>query len=124
IIQASLASSGRDPADRDSAYYKENFRQPVYNTLFAIARENLLWLNTVIVGPFTREISDPVWPEVLTATLQATVEIHFVTCPPEQRRERMAQRGDPRDTQKLQNWAEHLRYAADAVVPAFDHVRI
>ena len=96
LIRLSLAESGYDPDDRDSAYFKKTFRQPIYDTLFDIARQNLSWIDVIIVGPYTREI----------------------------RKERLIRRGNQRDMLKLQDWDNHLKYYGDEKPPEFPHVFI
>ena len=58
LVRIALARSGHNPDDRDSEYFKQTFREPIYETLFAVARDNLPFQDAVIVGPFTREIRD------------------------------------------------------------------
>ncbi len=124
MVRAALTASGRDPNDRDSPWFKTHFRQPIYDTLFTIAAENLPNQNVVIVGPFTRETQDPAWPDWLTQHLQAPVEIHYVTCSPELRRQRMIGRGEPRDLPKLKDWDSFLAYYGEEQPPVFPHTLI
>lgn len=124
MVRAALTASGRNPNDRDSPWFKSHFRQPIYDTLFTIAAENKSNCNVVLVGPFTREILDPNWPDWLTQRLNAQVEIHYVTCPPELRHKRMIERGEPRDLPKLQDWDRFLTYYGDEAPPVFEHVLI
>ncbi|MBX7144336.1 MAG: ATP-binding protein [Oligoflexia bacterium] len=122
LIQVSLVNLGHDPADRDSAYFKDTFREPIYQTLFSIAKENLAWVDTVIVGPFTREIRDAEWPTKLRQILAAEVEIHYICCSQLERRRRLELRGDSRDIPKLRDWDKHVRYLGDEQPPKFPHV--
>jgi len=124
MVQAGLSMAGLDPDDRDSPLFKQTFRQPIYETLFDIARENLDWSDVVIAGPFTRELRNPEWPAELSQSLGHSVEIHYVHCPPDVRRERLARRGNPRDQGKLQDWQTYIQYYGAEEPPVFDHVRI
>lgn len=124
LVQTSLRSLGHSPDDRDSVFFKETFREPIYRTLFNIARENLQWQNVVIVGPFTREIRDARWPETLKRILGAEVEIHYLTCDLAERKRRMEQRNNPRDIFKLKDWPNHIKYFGDESPPVFEHVLI
>lgn len=124
LIRAGLNLAQGDPDDRDSGAFKETFREPIYETLFDIARENLPWNDVIIVGPFTRELRNPEWPSILSKVLQSPVEIHYVYCAPEIRKERLSLRGNPRDSAKLLNWQHHLRYYGDEEPPDFQHVYI
>jgi predicted kinase len=124
LVRLALAESGRNEADRDSAHFKQRFRQPIYDTLFDIARQNLAWLDVVIVAPFTREIRDSDWPARLQDLLGSAVEIHYVYCRPEIRRDRLAHRGEARDTIKLVDWNDYLSTQEEEKPPEFPHLFI
>jgi len=124
LVRIALDQSGHSRDDRDSAYFKRTFREPVYDTLFDIARENLPVQDVVIVGPFTREIRDPDWPSNLSLVLGGSIEVHYVECVPEVRRRRLARRGDARDLAKLNDWDNYIRYYGDERPPVFDHVLV
>lgn len=74
LVKIGLLESGHSPDDRDSEYFKRIYREPIYQALFDIARDNLPFHDVVIVGPFTREIQDPDWPAKLSSELVALVE--------------------------------------------------
>jgi adenylate kinase family enzyme len=124
LIVASLSSVGRDPTDRDSPWFKETYRQPIYDTLFAIAAENLKHVDAVIVGPFTKEIRDATWLEHLSSRLVAEVKVHYIFCRAEVRRQRLIDRANPRDTSKLLDWAAHSEYYDGEHAPVFDHIPV
>jgi predicted kinase len=121
LVKLALSLSGHDPEDRDSPYFKKLFRTPIYEQLFDIARDNLPLRSVVIAGPFTKEMKDPKWLEKLTSHLGAPVEIHYVFCPSQIRKERMLKRADPRDKGKLRDWKNHLQYYEDEPRPACEH---
>ena len=104
MIQAAHRAAGYDPHDRDSARYKETYRLPVYETLFALAEQNLLHTDVVLAGPFTSELQDRSrWHQVLESRFSsANVEIHHLEISEEERMERMQARGAARDVAKLQ----------------------
>jgi predicted kinase len=118
LVELALTLAGQDPGDRDSPYFKQHFRDPVYEQLFDIARSNLPLRNVVITGPFTQEMKDPTWPEKLAARLGAPVNVHYVSCPPHIRKERMIKRADSRDEGKLRDWNNYLHYYDDEPPPA------
>ncbi len=122
LVRLALAEAGHDPDDRDSPAFKQRFRQPIYDTLFDIAAENLPWLDVIIAGPFTRELRDEDWPDHLQTRLGAPVEVHYVYCRPEDRRQRLIRRGNPRDAAKLADWDNYLDYYEDEAPPVFPHV--
>jgi predicted kinase len=121
LVRLALRAAGQDPDDRDSEYFKRTFREPIYETLFEIARENTPFQEAVVVGPFTREQRDPGWPAKLARILGGPVEVHYVSCPPDVRRVRLAERGDPRDRAKLRDWERYVEYYEERP-PACEHV--
>ncbi len=124
LVRIALAESGHSSDDRDSEYFKHTFREPIYETLFDIAQENLPVQDVVVVGPFTREINDPDWPVKLSMKLGCPIEVHYVQCPPDVRKKRLASRGDARDQAKLEDWENYILYYGDESLPVFEHVLI
>ena len=124
LVQAGLALAQRDQNDRDSVGYKESFREPIYLTLFDIAKENLQWQDVVIVGPFTQELRNPEWPSELSKMLRCVVEVHYVWCAREIRKQRLSRRANPRDRAKLLDWEHHIQYYGDERPPDFPHISI
>jgi predicted kinase len=121
LVRLALAQSGQDVDDRDSEYFKSTFRAPIYETLFDIARENLAIQDVVLVGPFTKELREPNWPSELSKALGAAVEIHYVQCHPDERKRRLASRGNARDLAKLKDWDDHIQYYGLESPPVFKH---
>ena len=124
LVRAGLRLAQQDVDDRDGDAFKKTFRQPIYETLFDIAQENLQWNDVIMVGPFTRELRNPEWPAELSERLQSPVEVHYVYCKPEIRRERLTRRANPRDGAKLRDWQHHSRYYGAEEPPDFPHVYI
>ncbi|MEM9159394.1 MAG: AAA family ATPase, partial [Verrucomicrobiota bacterium] len=75
LVQTALKALGKDPDDRDSPFFKQTFRNPIYETLFETAAENLSSTPVVITGPFTSEKRNPNWTDELEARFQTKVEI-------------------------------------------------
>jgi predicted kinase len=121
LVRVALRESGHDPDDRDSDYFKRTFREPIYETLFDLVRENISFQDAVVIGPFTKELRDPDWPSKLSQALGGAVEVHYVSCPPEIRRRRLAKRGNPRDLAKLRDWGNYIQYYEEHQ-PVFEHV--
>jgi predicted kinase len=121
LVRLALSLAGHNPDDRDSPYFKQHFRDPVYEQLFDIARDNLPLSSVVIAGPFTQEMKDPKWPEKLAARLGTPVNVHYVFCPPHIRQERMIKRADSRDEGKLRDWENHLQYYENEPPPACEY---
>ena len=124
LVRVALAESRQNPDDRDSDIFKRTYRHPIYETLFDIARENLPNQNVIIVGPFTQELRNPEWPSQLSKVLGCPVEVHYVYCSPEVRRERLTRRANPRDDEKLRDWQRHVQYYGAEPPPKFPHVFI
>jgi dephospho-CoA kinase len=124
LVRLSLSLSGHDPDDRDSAYFKNHYRQPVYDQLFDIACENISQIDVVIVGPFTKEIRNIEWPKTLENILGSFVEIHYVYCSSEIRKKRMLKRANPRDSAKFKNWKNFNTYYSNEEPPVFEHIII
>jgi predicted kinase len=103
IIQAAHVAAGIDPNDRDSATYKQTYREPVYETLFAVAKENLPHTDVIIAGPFTTELKDKeTWVKALQKRFpDHTIQLHHLEISEQERLERMEARGALRDQAKL-----------------------
>ena len=103
MIQAAHLAAGYDPHDRDSARYKQTYRLPVYETLFALAAENLPHTDVVLAGPFTSELAQrATWQQELEARFTGhEVVIHHQQLPEDLRIQRMLDRGAARDAAKL-----------------------
>ncbi|NOX66310.1 MAG: ATP-binding protein [Chlorobi bacterium] len=122
LVQLALVESGHDKDDRDSDYFKETYREVIYQTMFDIARENLQWIDVVIAGPFTRELRMEKWHETLAAELKSEIEIHYVYCNAEERRRRMEERNSKRDKAKLKSWDSINAYYGNEEPPPFEHI--
>lgn len=121
-----------DPDDRDSPTYLDNLRDQEYEGMIHVARENLeLAVNTVLVGPFSREVKsrlvfDPVAMRLPEATV---ISLVWVVLDEQTAKERIIARGDHRDRYKLEHWDSYRtrRFQPDpAAYPAvilFDNTR-
>lgn len=123
LIRAGLSLAGLDPNDRDSPAYKSAYRDVVYETLFDLAQAHLARLPVVIVGPFTREGGEALWPARMAARLGVMPEFHFVWCHPSIRKERIMARGTLRDLAKIADWTAYVATCRE-MPPAFPHVWI
>ena len=123
LVRAGLEAAGMDSADRDSPQYKTIFRDAVYESLFSAAAENLPHVNVVIVGPFTRELKDPLWPEQIEKQFGVAPKVWFLHCDDGLRKKRIQARANPRDAGKLVDWDKHVAEAPPAE-PSFTATRI
>jgi predicted kinase len=124
LIGTSLKTMGRNPDDRDSAFYKSTFRIPVYETLYKIARQNLAFNSVIIAAPFTKEIRNPDWKIELEAKFGVLVEIIYIQCSPEINYQRMKKRAAKRDEAKLKDWETYLKYYSGDKPPACEHTMV
>ncbi|KQX56682.1 MULTISPECIES: AAA family ATPase [unclassified Paenibacillus] len=111
--EAIMTLAGQDPNDRDSPTYKTYCRDLGYRITMDAALENLeLGLDAIVVGPFTKELADPLWLEKELSNIGATindvcVRAVFVYLPSENAyQERIQSRGSALDVWKLDNWKQ------------------
>lgn len=110
-----LKATGYDPSDRDSKYYKQHCRDLEYDVTMDLAMENAaLGLDSILIGPFTKEIETEEWLERKLAEFglslaDVTVKVLFVTLQDtELQKERIIERGAmDRDQWKIDNWDEY-----------------
>ncbi len=121
VVRAGLKLAQQNPDDRDSPLFKAAFREPIYDSLFAIAKNNLSHVDVVIVGPFTQEARDANWLDRLEKRLGAEVRAYFVVCDAATRRQRMVERGNPRDLAKLSDWERYIKQYPSEKPPLFPH---
>lgn len=109
--EAIMTMQGLDPDDRDSAAYKTLCRDLGYRITMDAALENVaLGIESLVIGPFTKETADPGWlaselARIRESTDSVDVKILFVTLPTEaDYYRRIVQRGSKLDDWKLANW--------------------
>lgn len=119
LVAAAHAELGRDPNDRDSAQYKRVFREPVHETLFAIARE--CRGAVVIVAPFTKERRLPGFRDWLREKCQRTVSVHYFVTADSVRETRLRARANPRDATKLLDYDAHRKLTPVETPPGYPH---
>lgn len=109
--EAIMTLAGQDPNDRDSPIYKTHCRDLGYRITMDAALENLeLGLDAIVVGPFTKELAEPLWLESELARIGSTisdicVRVIYVYLPSESAyQERIQARGSLLDIWKLDNW--------------------
>jgi predicted kinase len=108
--------SGLNPNDRDSPVYKKQCRDLGYRVTMDAALENVeLGTDSIVVGPFTKEIKEPLWLESELARIHASlrdvsVKVVFITlCDEQLYRMRIQERSSILDIWKLENWNEFSR---------------
>ncbi|WP_028547556.1 AAA family ATPase [Paenibacillus sp. UNC451MF] len=108
-----MTLSGLDPTDRDSPVYKKHCRDLGYRITMDAALENLeLGIDAYVIGPFTKEIEDPLWLDQELARMGASsqeVEVRAVYVylrDDSVYRQRIMARGSELDVWKLDHWSE------------------
>lgn len=96
-----------NPDDRDSPLYLQHLREPEYQSLLDVAREQLaLGIHVFVVGPLSREVMahqliDRNW---LRVPDNVVIRIIWVHVDEVIARQRIVARGDIRDAYKLAHW--------------------
>ena len=121
LVVSGLKSLKLDADDRDSSVFKSLYRDAIHETLFAIADENLDFVPCVIVAPLTQERRDATFLQTMESRLRCPVQIILTWCADEIRRKRIAQRKNPRDRSKLENWESYSAAGSDPHRPDFAH---
>lgn len=123
MVKKALVLCGRDENDRDSLWFKEEFRNDIYEQMFDIARDQVQ--SVILIGPFTKECSDVEWVEKLKQRLGCPeVQIHYLTGSLETQKLRMIARGNPRDQGKLADWQTYVAYYKSQTKPVCPHILI
>ena len=109
FVNKMLSMKGLSSDDRDSYAYHQEFRDIEYNSMFAVAIENLkLGIDTILVSPFTKEVSNPNWINKFLGDNQLIdIEVKVVSVylsDTDIQRERILARNTSRDQWKLNNW--------------------
>jgi len=102
-----LQAFGQDPNDRDSPFFKEHVRDLQYQSTLRIARDQFeCRLDVVLPGPWSRELASGALFSAQAMGFPDFVRIVHVwlDLPEAVRRQRIIQRGDPRDQWKLDHW--------------------
>ena len=105
-----------NPDDRDSPVYLANLRDAEYDGLLDIARENLsLNVNTVLVGPFSREVrSHRVFDApALDMPADTRITVVWIDLDEQIAKARIIARAHPNDRYKLEHWDEYRQRRFD-----------
>ncbi|MFW7340814.1 AAA family ATPase [Pollutimonas sp. H1-120] len=124
-----LETLGADPNDRDSPLFKDKVRDLEYASTLRIARDQLeLGLSVAFPGPWSREQASGSLFSTQQLGLPPETQLRHVwlELPIHIRKDRIVERGDPRDAWKLTHWERYIdalkRSAAvqDGRVPVLD----
>ena len=105
-----LAAHGQDPQDRDSPFFKEVARDLGYQSTLRVGRDQIEHgTHVVFPGPWSRELATGAIFSPQDLGLPANTRLHHVwlDLPLDIRKQRIIDRGDPRDQWKLAHWDEY-----------------
>lgn len=105
-----LEAHGQDPNDRDSPFFKEVARDLGYESTLRVGRDQIEHRTSVVFpGPWSRELASGALFRAEALGLPPATQLRHVwlDLPLEIRKQRIIDRGDPRDKWKLEHWDEY-----------------
>lgn len=128
VVEAALELLGLSPHDRESDDYFTKVRPREYESLIAVAHENVACGNSAIVtAPFIREFTDTAWVDRIQAShtaMNAQTLFVWVYCDADTMHTYIRHRGAARDAAKLANWPAYLDTVNFDMRPAAPHTVI
>ena len=113
FTEAILGAIGCSKDDRESALYLSNVREHEYNTMMALAMENLEIGNSVICSaPFISELNSKEWLTqclLKVEKLNAIVNVIWIHVDENTAYDRIVARNASRDKWKLENWDDYAK---------------
>lgn len=111
FVERLLAALNLPAGDRDSPAYQREIRPLEYEALLAAGLEAAaLGADVVLSAPFLAQLTDNAWASWLSEqALERNVQLRtvWVACDPDTLRQRMVERGSPRDCAKLADWTAY-----------------
>lgn len=105
-----LSAHGQDPNDRDSPFFKDVARDLGYQSTLRVGRDQIEHGTSVVFpGPWSRELASGALFTPTRLGLPAHTKLRHVwlDLPLDIRKQRIIDRGDPRDQWKLAHWDEY-----------------
>jgi predicted kinase len=111
FVEQLLVELGQPEGDRDSDVYRKVIRPLEYESLLAAGLEAAsLGADVILSAPFLVQLTNPEWTTQLISQADeygVQVRVVWVAADLNTLRNRMIQRGSPRDAKKLDNWTTY-----------------
>jgi hypothetical protein len=126
FVAATLAAAGRPPGEREGGWYDAHVKVHEYAGMTAAAAEvRRHGCPVLLCGPFTGHIRDPArWDRWVTDLGGDPVRLVWVRSDARTLRERLRERGSPRDTGKLADFEAFVARMRPAEPPPVPHVEV
>lgn len=126
FVAATLSAAGRDPGEREGAWYDENIKVHEYAGLTSVAKEiRSHGCPVMLCGPFTGQIHDAhrwaSWTEDLGGGRVWLVWVHSDEATLQ---DRLRRRGSRRDTAKLAAFDAFITRMRPGTAPPVDHLAV
>ncbi|MEU8122843.1 AAA family ATPase [Spirillospora sp. NPDC049024] len=126
FVAATLAASGRDPGEREGAWYDAHVKPHEYAGMTATAREiRSHGCPVLLSGPFTGQIRDAArWTEWVASLGGPPVHLVWIRTDAATLRRRLEERGSPRDTGKLAAFDAFVARMLPGTPPPVPHTAV